>query len=159
MKLIIPPPNEPMESCPNVGCTVGETSTRMVDHLKMCGWQEIECPCPGCYETMPRMLVQAHLEQTVRVHVENARLLSNVQAYELADLREYNAKLLDIINEIETTKATNAFIEQTDRVCLGDFQYSAASGRVVPLDRNSTAVLSSEDMVVDDHSDCDTQVA
>ena len=61
------------------------------------------------------MFVQTHIEATVRTHVQNAAFVEKIQAYELADLKEYNAQLLDTIYEMEMAASAKAF-DQTHGV-------------------------------------------
>lgn len=96
--LTIPPPDELLDSCPNARCVVKSTCVDLADHLKLCEWQDIKCPCPGCDAVMPRVLVQKHIEDNVRTHVQNAVFHAKLQEFEIAELREYNAKLLGIIH-------------------------------------------------------------
>jgi hypothetical protein len=128
--LTIPPPDELLDPCPNAGCSVKSTCVDLADHLKLCAWQYIKCPCPGCDAVMPRILVQKHLEDNVRLHVQNAGFRVKTQELEIAELREYNAKLLVRIHGLETAYICKA-AEKLRRVSLGGFQYSTATGSVV----------------------------
>ena len=126
----------------------------LADHLKLCEWQDIECPCPGCNAVMPRILVQKHIEDNVRTHVQNAVFCAKIQEFEIEELREYNAKLLGIIHGLETASLCQAS-KKFRRVSLGELQYSAVAGMVVP---RLASALSSEG-IVNDRSEYDTHVA
>jgi hypothetical protein len=131
----------------------------LADHLKLCEWQDIKCPCPGCDAVMPRVLVQKHLEDNLRTHVQNAVFHVNIQEFEIAELRECNAELLMRIHGLETASICKA-AEKFRRASLCDFQYSTATGRVVLCtDRKSAPPVQSQEGTVKDLIASDAQVA
>ena len=41
-------------------------------HLSVCGWEEVECPCPGCDEWMARAKLEEHLAASGAVQLQRA---------------------------------------------------------------------------------------
>ena len=158
--LTIPPPDELLDSCPNAGCSVKPTCVDLADHLKLCKWQDVTCPSPGCNAVMPRVLVPKHLEDNLRIPVPNAAFRFKIQDFEMAELREYNTKLLIRIHGLETASISKA-VEKFRRASLGDFQYSTATGRVVLqcTDRKDAPLVQSSAGMAEDLVASDAQVA
>ena len=96
----------------------------------------------------------------MRLHVQNAVFRVKTQELEIAELREYNAKLLVRIHGLETAYICKA-AEKLRRVSLGDFQYSTATGRGVLqyTDRKSVPLVQSSTGIVEDLIASDAQVA
>ena len=140
MKLIIPL-GEPTVACCNAGCGVNDTPLGMVDHMSLCNWQEVECPSPGCVERMPKILVQAHIEASLRTHIQNAIFRDKLQEYEIADLKECNSELLAVIAAMEAAASCtkpppvaprnrNSIREPTVEMDMGSSEVHVSGGSV-----------------------------
>jgi hypothetical protein len=88
MRLVIPVPTDGMVQCPNEGCVVEDTSTGLADHMSVCAFLEVQCPCTGCYDRMKRYEVKQHVETSVWAHMRLAVFIERLHVIELAEMQE-----------------------------------------------------------------------
>jgi hypothetical protein len=100
LRLEIPAPMDPMTQCLNDGCDVSESENGMKDHMGLCFWAEIECPCPGCYTRMRRHQMKRHLEENVREHMDKAVFVVKWQAYEMKKMSMRYETLINRYNDL-----------------------------------------------------------
>ena len=96
MRLVIPAPAEIIQTCPNTGCGVEDTITGIVDHMSVCPMEIVECPCPGCYERMPRVEVTKHVEVSQWKHIRNAVFVEKTNTFEMDAMK---AKIQELEDE------------------------------------------------------------
>ena len=58
--------------CPNAGCGVTVSRTKIGEHRGGCGWEKVGCPCPGCEERMARVDVEQHVVAREAEHLRQA---------------------------------------------------------------------------------------
>lgn len=69
--------------------------------MGVCVWREVECPCVGCYERMPRHDVKQHMEHSVWEHMNKAHFVVGVHTYAIKDLEIRNKKLVCDMYEVK----------------------------------------------------------
>ena len=95
MRLVIPAPAGIIQTCPNTGCGVEDSITGIVDHMSVCPMEIVECPCPGCYERMPRVEVTKHVEVSQWKHIRNAVFVEKTNTFEMDAMKAKIQELQD----------------------------------------------------------------
>ena len=106
LELTIPVPMGLLSSCPSTGCTTKERAEHMEDHLRVCPWKEVECPCVGCYQRMLRYEVSVHIEKNALAHMQQAIFETKVNASILDDLSiqhgDISTKNITLLKKVDT---------------------------------------------------------
>jgi hypothetical protein len=133
MRLVIPAPMAiNVKRCPNVGCSVMDTSTGITDHLMVCPLQEVECPGTGCYDIMLRCEVDQHVQRSAWEHIRKAVFIEKLRAFEMAEMQARIYELEDLKTRVTQAGAairpSPATRERRNKAAVG---HDSAMGNTV----------------------------